>query len=134
MIKEQRTRKPVREFYFYNGDPSKLGRSLLESNKDHLLSQARSELMKQEHQGGSLNNCIGELQRQACAQRLELQDAHHGKIESRREQARPQEELSMMEKLLRDTQKRNVHEFEEMKKAQELRINEFLVRKLKRKS
>ena len=29
---------------FENADPSKLGRSLLEGNKDHLLSQARSEL------------------------------------------------------------------------------------------
>ena len=31
---------------FTFADPSKLGRSLLEGNKDHLLSQARSELMK----------------------------------------------------------------------------------------
>ena len=51
--------------------------------------------MKQEHQVGSLNNCIGELQQQAYAQRLELQDAHHGYVESRREQACLQEELSM---------------------------------------
>ena len=46
---------------FKYADPSKLGRSLLEGNKDHLLSEARSELMKQEHQGGSLNWCINEL-------------------------------------------------------------------------
>ena len=32
---------------FKNADPSYLGRSLLEGNKDHLLSQARSEIMKQ---------------------------------------------------------------------------------------
>ena len=48
-------------------DPSGSGRSILEGNKDDLLSQARSELMKQEHQVGSLNNCIGELQPQAHA-------------------------------------------------------------------
>ena len=76
-----------------------LGRSLLEANKDHLLSQARSELVKQEHQVGSLNNCISELQRQAYAQRLELQDAQRGYIESRRGHVRLQEELSMKEKL-----------------------------------
>ena len=40
---------------FKYADPSKLGRSLLECNKDHLPSQARSELMIQEHQVGSLN-------------------------------------------------------------------------------
>ena len=74
-------------------DLSKLGRSLLEGDKDHSLSQARSELMKQEHHVGSLNNCTGELQQQARAQRLELQDAQHGYLESRREQVRLQEEL-----------------------------------------
>ena len=42
---------------FKYADPSKLGRSLLEGNKDHLLSQARSELVKQEHQVESLNSC-----------------------------------------------------------------------------
>ena len=58
-------------------DPSKLERYLFEGNKDHLLSQARSELMKQDHQIGSFNDCIGELQRQAYAQKLEFLDAHH---------------------------------------------------------
>ena len=85
-------------------------RSLLEGNKDHLLSQAKSELMKQEHQVGSLNHCISELQQHACAQRLEEQDAQHGYIESRREQVRQQEELSMKEKVLRGTLIRSMHE------------------------
>ena len=84
---------------FKNADPSNLGRSLLEGNKAHVLSQSRSELMKQKHQVGSLNNCISERQQQAYAQRLELQDAQHGYIESRREQVRLQEELSQKEKV-----------------------------------
>ena len=37
------------------GDPSNVGGSLLEGNKDHLLNHARSELVKQELQVGSLN-------------------------------------------------------------------------------
>ena len=93
-----RSNEPGNQFensIFKFADQSNLGRSLLEGNKDHLLSQARSELMKQEHQVGSLNNCIGELQRQAYAQRLALQDAQRGFFESRREQVRLQEELSM---------------------------------------
>ena len=49
---------------FKNADASNLGRSLLEGNKDHLLSQARAEIMKQEHQVESHNNCISELQQQ----------------------------------------------------------------------
>ena len=74
-IREQGTRKPTQEFYFKHADPLNLGRSLLEGNEDLLLSQASSDLTKQEHQVGSLNNCISELQQQAYAQRLELQDA-----------------------------------------------------------
>ena len=52
---------------FRFADPSNVGRSLLEGNKDHLLNQARSELVKQEHKVESLNNCINELQQQANA-------------------------------------------------------------------
>ena len=59
-------------------DPANVGKSLLDGNKDHLLTQARSEIMKQEHQVGYLNSCIDELQQQAYAQRLELEDARHG--------------------------------------------------------
>ena len=69
---------------FKYADPSKLGRSLLEGNEDHLLSPARSERMRQEHQVGSLKSCINELQQQAYVQGLELQDAHHGCMTTRR--------------------------------------------------
>ena len=115
---------------FKNADPSNLGTSLLEGNRDHLLSQAKSEIMRQEHQVGSLNNCTNEQQQHAYAQRLELQDAQHGYIESRREQVHLQEELSMKEKVLRDTQIRSMHEVGEMKRAQELRVDEVSVQKL----
>ena len=36
--------------------------------------------MKQGQNVESLNNCIGELQQQAYAQRLELEDARHGYV------------------------------------------------------
>ena len=90
--------------------------------------------MRQEHQVGSLNNCISELQQQAHAQRLELQDAQHGKIDSRREQVRLQEEWSLKEQVLRDTQTRSMHEMGEMKRAQEGRVHEVSVQKIKRRS
>ena len=82
---------------------------------------------KQEHQVGSLNDCIGELQQQAYAQRLELQDAQHGCIESRREQVRRQQEISVKEEILRNTQIRSLHEMGEMKRAEELRVAELSV-------
>ena len=65
---------------------------------------------------------------------LILHDAQHGCIESRREQVRPQEELSMKEKVLRNTQIRSVHVMGEMKKAQELRVDEVSAQKLREKS
>ena len=119
----------IKSSIFKNADPSNLGRSLLEGNKDHLLSQARSNLVKQELQVESLNNCISVLQQQAYAQRLELQDAQHGYVESRREQVRLQEKLSMKEKVLRDTQIRSMHEMEEVTRVQELQVDEVSVQK-----
>ena len=112
-------------------NPANVAKSFLDGNRDHFLSQARSELMKQEHQVGFLNNCISELQQQAYAQRLELQDARHGYVESRREQVRQQEELVMKDTALRDTQMSSVHEMGELKGAQELRVDEFSVQKLR---
>ena len=111
--------------------PANIGKSLLAGNKDHVLNEARSELMKQEHQVESPNSCIDELQKQAYAQRLELENAHHGHIESRKEQSRLQEELSMKEKPLRETQIRSMHEMGEMKRAQELRVDELSALKLR---
>ena len=69
--------KLIRSSVFRNANPSNLRGSVLESNKDHLLNQAKSDLAKQELHVESLNKCIGELQRQREEQRLALQDAHH---------------------------------------------------------
>ena len=52
----------IRSSVFRNANPSNLERSLLEGNKDHLLSQARSDLMKPELQVEFLKICISELQ------------------------------------------------------------------------
>ena len=116
---------------FRLAEPANVGKSLLDCNKDHLLNQARSELVKQEHQVGSLDNCIDELQKQAKTQRLELEDANHGYAESGREQVRLLEELVMKEKALRHNQIRSMHEMGEIKRAQELRDEEFSAQKLR---
>ena len=107
---------------FRFADMANIGKSLLDWNEDHLLNQARSELLKQEHQVKSLDNCVDELQEQAHAQRLELETANHGYIESRREQSRLQEELSMEEKSLRETHFRNIYDMREMNRATSRRI------------
>ena len=54
--------------------PANVGKSLLDGNMDHLLAEARSELMKQEYKVESLETCISELQQQTYSQRSELED------------------------------------------------------------
>ena len=81
--------------------------------------------MKQEYKVESLNTCFSELQRQTYSQRLELEDAHFGYEESRREYFRLQEELAMKEKALRDTQIRSNQEMKKLKRAQELGVDEL---------
>ena len=81
----------------------------------------------------SLNNCVDELQ-QAYVQSLELEDAHHGYIESRREQVRPQGGLLMKEKALRETQIRNIHEMGEMRESSRTASRRILCIEVERKS
>ena len=59
------------------------------------------------------------------------QDAQYGFVECRREQVRLQEELSMKEKVLRNTQIRSMHKMGEIQRAQELRVDEVSVQKLR---
>ena len=89
---------------FGNANLSNLSGTLLEGNKDHLLSQARSDLAKRELHVESLNRRIGDLQKRTEAQNSALQDVQNEFVESRREQTRLQEELLRKEKALRDTQ------------------------------
>ena len=105
-------------------NPLNLRGSLLEGDKDHLLNQARSDLAKQELHVESLNKCVGEIQRQTVEQRLALQNAQYGFVESRREQVGLQEELCMKEKVSVILQSEIMHDMGQMKRAQELRVDE----------
>ena len=106
-------------------DPEKAARTVLEEQRDHLLADAKSEMLKQECKDDTLNTCIREFQRQARSNRLEMDGVSCGHGESRRELARLHEELAQREKALPDPCIRNIHEVEELKRAQEMRIDEF---------
>ena len=114
--------------------PENSVKSLLEGLRDHMLAEAKSEILKQECEVDSLITCIRELQRQAHSHRLEMKNTNCGYEESRREQARLHEELALREKALRDTRIRNIHGMEELKRAQEMRVDEFSLLKLREKS
>ena len=96
-------------------------KSLLDGNREHLLAEARFQLKKQE----SLDTYILEQQR------LELEGAHSGCAESLREQVRHLEELDMTGKALRETRISSIHEMKELRRAKELRVDEFSVQKLR---
>ena len=73
----------------------------------------------------SLNTCTRELQRQAYSQLLGLDDAICGYEESQREQVRLEEELALGEKAHRNICIRNIHEMEELRRVQDVRVDEF---------
>ena len=58
-----------------------------------------------------------------------LQEVQHEFVESNREQARIQEELSRKENALRDTQIRSMHELQKMKRAQVQQVDEMSIQK-----
>ena len=116
------------ETFFRFSDPEEaaiLVLLVLDEQGDHLLAEAKSEILKQECKVGTLNTCIREFQRQTHSNRLEMDNVNYGYEESRREQARLHEELAQREKALRDTRIRNIHEVEKLRRAQEMRIDEF---------
>ena len=60
-----------------------------------------------------------------------LENSRYGYVESRREQGGLREEFVMKEKVLRGALIRSMREMEEMKRAQELLVDEFSLQKLR---
>ena len=110
---------------FRFSDREDAARSVLEEQRDHLFTEAKSEILKQECKVHLLDTTIRELQRQVHSNRLEMDHVNYGYEESRREQARLHEEMAQREKALRETHVKSIHEVEELKRAQEMRIDEF---------
>ena len=113
------------ETLFRFSAPEEAARQVLEEQRDHLLAETKSEILKQECKVDTLHTCILVFRRQAHSNRLEMDYVNYGYEETRREEARLHEDLAQREKALRDTRIRNIHEVEEMKRAQEMRIGEF---------
>ena len=98
---------------------------------DHTLSEATSEILKQECRAERADCAIRELQRQLHSSRLEIDHTYLGNEKSWREQARLHEELAQRERALRETHTRSVHKVQQLKRAQEMRIDDFFRQELK---
>ena len=112
------------ESFFRFSDLEEAARTFLEEQRDHHLTEVKSEILKQECKVDTLNTCIREFQRQAHSNRLELDRVSCGYEESKR--AGPtSRRIGSARKSLRDTRIRSIHEVEELNRAQEMRIDEF---------
>ena len=74
------------ETLFRFSDREEAARLVLEEQRDHLLPEAKYEILKQECKVDSLITCTREFQRQARSIRLEMDYVHCTYEESRREQ------------------------------------------------
>ena len=111
-------------FRFWN--PANYIKSCFEEQKDYLLVEAKSEVRKQGSRADYLDSLVPDLQRENLIPIVwKIFCANQGCEASRREEAFLHEELAQRERVLRDSRIRNIHEVEELKKAQEMRIDEF---------
>ena len=103
---------------------------LLERQKEQILAKVRSEIQKHELQSDSDRRSIQELNGILDSQRREIDHTIAGCEQSRRDQLLLQEQLSEQTRDLREARIKSLHEMEESKRVQELRIDEFSTRRL----
>ena len=115
-----------------NANLSNLSGTLLAGNKDHLLSQAKSDLAKREIHAESPNKCTGDLQNEQRSKAGHYRTYKTNLLNLSREQIRLQEELLRKEKALRDTQVWSKHEMGNMKRAREQQVDEISMQKLRK--
>ena len=96
-----------------------------------MLAEARFEVRKHESRADYLDTSGCDLQRQLDSNRLGICCTNQVYEETRKEQARLHEELVQREKALRDTRFRSIHEVQQLKRAQEMRVDEFSIHKLR---
>ena len=94
-------------------------RSILEREKEQLLAEANSEILRHEYRADLAEMNTGELKRQIDSQAVEIGHTPTGYEQSRREQALLHEELADRERALRDTRIGSIQKLEEFKRAGE---------------
>ena len=99
-------------------------RILLEWKKEQILAEVRTEIQKHEFQADS------ELTGIIDSQRREIDHTIASDEQSSRDQLLLHEQLSEQNRDLREVRIKNLHEMEELKRVQELRIDQFSRRRL----
>ena len=105
-------------------------RIILEREKRTVLTEAKSEILGHEYRADIAENNICELKRLIDSQAVEIGHTRTEYEQSKREQALLHEELADRERALCDSRVRSIQKLEELKREQEFRLEEFLMRKL----
>ena len=102
----------------------------LKDKKEQILTEVRTEIQKRELQADSDGRSIQELTGTIDSQRVEINHTLTGCEQSRRDQLVLQEQLSEQNRDLREARIESLHKMEELKRVQELRIDESSRRRL----
>ena len=102
----------------------------LTHKKEQILAEARTEIQKHEVQADSDRRSIQELNGIIESQRREIDHTVASDERLRRDQLLLQEQLSEQNRDLREAHIKSLHEMEELKRVQELRIGESSRRRL----
>ena len=100
-------------------------RILLERQKEQILADVRAEIQNHEFQADSDRRSIQELNGIIEPQRSEMDHTIAGDEQFRRDQLLLHEQLSEQNRDLREAHIKSLHEMEDLKKVQELRVDEF---------
>ena len=105
-------------------------RILLERQKEQILAEVRTEIQKHEFQADSDGRSIQELTGFLDSQRREIDHTIASDEQLRRDQQLLQEQLSEQNRDLREAHIKSLHEMEELKRVQGLRVDESSRRRL----
>ena len=100
-------------------------RILLERHREQILAEVRTEIHKHEVQADSDRMSIQETNGIIESRRREIDRTIASDEQLRRDQLLLQEQLSEQNRDLREAQIKSLHEMEELKRVQELGIDEF---------
>ena len=105
-------------------------RIILEREKEQLLAEAKSEILRHEYRADLAGNNTCESKAQIDSQAVEIGHTRTGYEQSRREQALLHEELADRERAPCDSRAESVQKLEELKREQEFRHRRiFSIRK-----
>ena len=99
-------------------------RILLERQKGQILAEVRTEIQKHEFQADADRRGLQELNGIIESQRREIDHTIAGDEQLRRDQLLLQEQLSEQNRDLREANMKSLNEMEELKRIQELRVDE----------